>query len=230
MKKIISFVPSALLGAGFLLSLLTACVAAPAAQNLQSQGASTEPVATEAPVTETQAITQSALTSQSAPLPAGISAPLIDSPSIIFIKMLDEVYGWGVTETEIVSTNDGGITWYNVTPPGLTDVGYSVSTDFLDRTHAWVQAADPNNYPNGGALYRTTDGGITWASSETPFSAGDMKFVDADNGWMMAISVWARVRWRFPFFKPAMAEQHGRGPIPTTRTSKALEKACPSAA
>lgn len=184
MKKIISFVPSAWLSAGILLSLLTAC-AAPAVQNLQPQN-TTEPVATEAAATELQAFTQPALASQNTPLPVGISAPLIDSPSIIFINMLDEVDGWGVTETEIVNTNDGGVTWYNVTPPGLTDVGYSVLTDFLDQTHAWVQVADFNNFPNGGTLYRTSNGGITWDSFATPFSAGVMEFLDANNGWMMA--------------------------------------------
>jgi len=174
----------------FLLALLTACTAAPATQILQAES-TPEPAATEANVvkataTETEAIAQSAIAPASTPLPAQIEAPIIDAPSIIFIEMLDEVYGWGVTETEVVSTNDGGVTWYNVTPPGLTDVGYSVFTDFLDRSHAWVQIVDPNNYPNGGTLYRTSDGGLTWESGETPFSAGDMEFVDENNGWMMA--------------------------------------------
>lgn len=174
----------------FVFALLTACTAAPATQNLQTQSTS-EPAATEASVakataTETEAIVQSAVAPANTPLPAEIEAPLIDSPSIIFIEMMDEVYGWGVTEAELISTNDGGVTWYNVTPPGLTDVGYSVFTDFLDRSHAWVQIVDPNNYPNGGTLYRTSDGGLTWVSFETPFSAGDMEFVDENNGWMMA--------------------------------------------
>jgi photosystem II stability/assembly factor-like uncharacterized protein len=185
MKKITSFITSALLSAGFLLSLITACTAVPATQNPQSQNTA-EPVATEVPATESQTITQPALAPQNTPLPAEIGAPLIDSPAIIFIEMLDEVYGWGVTETEIVSTNDGGVTWYNVTPPALTDVGYSVFTNFLDKSHAWVQIVDPNNYPNGGTLYRTSDGGLTWESFATPFSAGDIEFVDANNGWIMA--------------------------------------------
>ncbi len=185
MKNNHSFVTSILLSASILLSLLTACTAIPATQNLQSQNTA-EPVATEAPATETQTVTQPSLAPRGTPLPASIDAPLIESPSIIFINMLDEVYGWAVTETELIRTNDGGVTWYNVTPPGLTDVGYSVFTEFLDKTHAWVQVIDPNNYPNGGTLYRTSDGGITWDSSETPFSSGDIEFVDADHGWMMA--------------------------------------------
>jgi photosystem II stability/assembly factor-like uncharacterized protein len=182
MKKILTFL--------FLLSFITACTAAPATQSPQLQSASA-PVATEANVveataTETEAIAQSAIAPANTPLPAVVEAPLIDSPSIIFIDMMDEVYGWGITETEVVSTNDGGVTWYNVTPPGLTDVGYSVFTDFLDKSHAWVQIVDPNNYPNGGTLYRTFDGGLSWDAFETPFSAGDMEFVDENNGWMMA--------------------------------------------
>jgi len=58
--------------------------------------------------------------------------------------------------------------------------------EFLDVDHAWLQYPDPNNYPVAGTLYRTSDGGITWTSSATPFSNGDLSFVDGNNGWMMA--------------------------------------------
>ncbi len=170
----------------FLLSLLTACAAPATEAGIPPEPTATEAVLIEATATEPQVAIQSALAPETTPLPAVVEAPLIDAPSIIFIEMMDEVYGWGVTETEVVSTNDGGVTWYNVTPPGLTDVGYSVFTDFLDASHAWIQIVDPNNYPNGGTLYRTSDGGLTWEAFETPFSAGDMEFLDENNGWMMA--------------------------------------------
>lgn len=123
---------------------------------------------------------------QDTPLPAEINAPLIDAPAIVNIDMLDEVYGWAVTATQVIRTNDGGVTWYNVTPPGLTEVGYAVRATYLDHDHAWVQVPDPNNYPNSGALYRTKDGGITWTFNSTQFSGGQMVFLDEDNGWMMA--------------------------------------------
>ncbi len=181
MRRIFSFL--------FLLALLTAC-AAPATEAAllpeTEEPTATEIELVEATATEAQVGVQSAAAPQSTPLAVVAEAPLIDSPSIIFIEMTDESYGWGITETEIVSTNDGGVTWYNVTPPGLTDVGYSVFTDFLDESHAWVQIVDPNNYPYGGTIYRTSDGGLTWEAFETPFSAGDMEFMDANNGWMMA--------------------------------------------
>src|SRR5215207_4662701 len=120
------------------------------------------------------------------PSPAEISAPLVEAPSLVSIKFLNELDGWGVTETQIVRTNDGGITWYNVTPPEMTEAGYSVDTFVLDNDHVWMQLADPDNFPNSGFLYRTNDGGLAWTSSKVPFSHGDLNFLDPDHGWMMS--------------------------------------------
>ena len=120
------------------------------------------------------------------PSPAEIMAPLVESPTLVTIQFLNELDGWGVTETQIVRTNDGGITWYNVTPPEVSEAGYSVDTFILDNNHAWVQLADNENFPNGGFLYRTIDGGMTWTSNEVPFSRGKLRFLDPNNGWVMA--------------------------------------------
>lgn len=120
------------------------------------------------------------------PSPAEINAPLVESPVLVSIHFINELAGLGVTETQIVRTNDGGITWYNVTPPNLTETGYSVELFALDNDHVWIQKPDFENYPNRGAQYRTRDGGMTWMNSMTPFSGGDLKFLDADNGWMLA--------------------------------------------
>ncbi len=100
--------------------------------------------------------------------------------------MFNELNGWAVTGAEIVRTNDGGITWYNVSPPDMSETGYNVDTFFLDNDHAWVQKPDPERYPNSGTLYRTIDGGRTWENQVVPFSRGDLNFVDAQNGWAMA--------------------------------------------
>lgn len=133
-----------------------------------------------------QNATQAALAPEKTPLPAEINAPIVDSPSIVLIEMLDEIYGWGVTDTQIVRTNDGAITWYDVTPAGLAEAGYGISTEFIDVSHAWIQVPDQNNYPNSGTVYRSSDGGMTWSSNSTPFSDGDMAFIDSNDGWMMA--------------------------------------------
>ncbi len=120
------------------------------------------------------------------PVPATINAPLIDVPALVNVQFFNELDGWGVTETQIARTSDGGAAWYNVTPPDVKETGSTVSTFILDKDHAWVQKPDFNNYPNNGLLYRTTDGGLTWTISSTPFSGGDMNFIDVNNGWMLA--------------------------------------------
>lgn len=120
------------------------------------------------------------------PSPAEIDAPLIESPALVEIQFFNELEGWAVTETQIARTNDGGLTWYDITPPGMTATEYSLEIFFLDKNHAWVQKPDFENFPNGGFLYRTSDGGFTWRTSITPFSDGEIRFLDEDNGWMLA--------------------------------------------
>ncbi len=120
------------------------------------------------------------------PAPPSIDAPQVESPALVEIQFLNELDGWGVTETQIVRTNDGGTTWYNVTPPDVAETGSTVETFILDNEHAWVQKPDFNNFPNNGLLYHTADGGLTWTISSTPYSGGDLSFIDMNNGWMLA--------------------------------------------
>ena len=120
------------------------------------------------------------------PAPPAIAAPPVESPALLKIHFVNELDGWGVSESWIVRTNDGGITWYNVTPTDLEQVGSTGETFILDKDHAWIQKPDFNNFPNNGLLYHTVDGGLTWNVSSTPFSGGDLSFIDPDNGWMLA--------------------------------------------
>jgi photosystem II stability/assembly factor-like uncharacterized protein len=119
-------------------------------------------------------------------VPVEINAPLIESPSLIKINFLNERDGWGMTETQIVRTNDGGITWYNVTPTDVTETGYSVDWFALDNDHVWIQQPDFQNYPFGGFQFITTDGGINWNRIAVPFSEAHISFLDSNNGWALA--------------------------------------------
>src|SRR5215212_1503099 len=67
------------------------------------------------------------------PAPAAIDAALVEAPALVSLDFLNELDGWGVTETQIVRTNDGGVTWYNVTPPDVAEAGFGVSMFVLDN-------------------------------------------------------------------------------------------------
>lgn len=120
------------------------------------------------------------------PSPPQIDAPLVDEPAIVSIQFLNSLDGWALTETQVIRTNDGGITWYNVTPPNVTETGYSAELIALDNSHVWLLRADYDNYPNSGFLYRTSDGGLAWTEITTPFSGANIQFLDANNGWALA--------------------------------------------
>ncbi len=109
--------------------------------------------------------------------------PVVASPQIDTFDMLDAKNGWAISDTNVLRTADGGATWYNVTPPSLTNVGFAAGTSYLDASRAWV--AVPGTDPTNGTLYRTSDGGATWASVAVPFGGGSLKFLDASHGWEM---------------------------------------------
>lgn len=109
--------------------------------------------------------------------------PSVPAPSLVGFDMLDVMNGWGVTDTSLVRTLDGGVNWENMTPPGISSLGYAASVYFFDPLNGWVVTAAPD-YVNG-TLYHTTDGGVNWTSLPVPFSGGQMDFVDVSTGFIL---------------------------------------------
>ncbi len=136
------------------------------------------------PIPVTQGPTLASETPASA-APAGINAPIVTSPGLAFIQMTDEKNGWGITDTKVVRTDDGGVTWYDVTPPNSPALGYPAKAEFIDDMHGWLIVSDTSN-PNAGTLYRTSNGGASWTPISVPFGSGDLHFIDQNNGWVMA--------------------------------------------
>jgi photosystem II stability/assembly factor-like uncharacterized protein len=120
------------------------------------------------------------------PLPPTIAAPVVSLPDITFLRMFSELNGWAISDNAILRTTDGGSTWYNVSPQGVTEFGYGTSNTFLSASQAWVMVADASDPAGSGLLYRTSDGGLTWTVYPVPFGSGDMTFIDEETGWMMA--------------------------------------------
>ncbi len=168
------------------LILLGSLVAACGPQVTQNPVETQEELSTPTAAATEEVAIESAAAPQETPLPLVSEAPIIEAPELLNIEMMDEMNGWALTEQNVVRTDDGGVTWYDITPEGLNEVGYFIYADFFDAAHAWLQLPDMNNIPNGGTLYRTADGGLTWQTFATPFSDGSIHFVDEQNGWMMA--------------------------------------------
>jgi photosystem II stability/assembly factor-like uncharacterized protein len=114
--------------------------------------------------------------------PSTLSAPVSPAPAFDALRMIDAINGWAITDTGVVRTNDGGVSWHDVTPAGVAKLTFGTTFYFLDSNHGWVVSGDPSN----STLYRTQDGGATWQSNAVNFFMGSMAFVNASNGWMMA--------------------------------------------
>ena len=119
------------------------------------------------------------------PTPVGIKAPIVSPPNLTSIHMLDDKNGWGINDKDVLRTNDGGVTWHNVSPANPGVLGYAVIVDFLDDQNGWMLVPDTANMLVG-TLYRTGDGGATWSSFAAPFGGGELHFLDPKHGWMMA--------------------------------------------
>jgi len=126
-------------------------------------------------------------TSTNAPFMAHLDVPVDSSPVLIRVAFQDANDGWGISSVgsgSILRTVDGGLTWLNVTPPGLTGIGYSTGFSVLDINHVWVLVPNPDFFT--GTLYRTLDGGLTWTSYEAPFGGANLQFPDAITGFALA--------------------------------------------
>ena len=165
---------------GGLAVLLTLTACSNVSPALQAEVTLPPTQATRETATTASAITTPTLPTSTAPaIPTVGSLPIASSPSIRSLDMLDANIGWGSTDTGVLRTNDGGITWYDASPASLN--GAPFTAFFLDDKNAWLagMGADPTT----GSIYHTIDGGISWNSAAVPFGGGSLHFVDPMNGW-----------------------------------------------
>ncbi|MFI5282325.1 MAG: WD40/YVTN/BNR-like repeat-containing protein [Candidatus Dormibacterales bacterium] len=114
--------------------------------------------------------------------------PVNVSNELTEISFIDYNVGWllatGVPETQcngegaaVWGTQDGGQTWEDVSavdhdhqvPAGIGYAQCKESLSFVDAMHGFIGAGDENRQPT---VYRTADGGRTWAASNLPDPPG----------------------------------------------------------
>lgn len=181
-------------------------------------------VPTEAiPLPTASAAAPPAFINDTTPSPTDISIPPNDAPSptltgpfiqhfavgdqidITSIQMITASHGWAVggqdeKSDHVFTTQDGGATWRDVTPPepvSNSDSDISALGFFRDTTAAWVIYGAPYGSPldiSAIRIWRTADAGATWEYSSAPapermeaFVPNFLTFADAQHGWLMAI-------------------------------------------
>ncbi len=120
------------------------------------------------------------------PSPSTLPFPIVEAPVFSVLHMVSELDGWAISEQGILRTNDGGITWYDVSWPGEKELDFGTPFSDWDAAEAWVLMPEPQTEINAGTLYHTQDGGETWDAVRVPFGDGKLQFLDGAQGWMMA--------------------------------------------
>jgi len=150
----------------FLILFLVACRAAPATAG------PTPPLATDttAPLSSP---TPGAPASTATVTPVPPALLTVANPALIQIDFQDTKDGWGIAANDsgyVLRTVDGGRTWLNATPTGLSAVGFSTSLFVLNVNTVWLLAPGTDFF--SAVLYHSLDGGATWASNPVPFPGG----------------------------------------------------------
>ncbi|MEJ2569586.1 MAG: two-component regulator propeller domain-containing protein [Anaerolineales bacterium] len=118
--------------------------------------------------------------------------PKTDGQELVIerIEMIDAQAGWavggaGAHHDHILRTNDGGVTWRDVSPPAVRSLlifPARTGVFFYDRNNAWIV------YNDGAELWSTSNGGQTWTSTQIdyPQSRSDrLYFSDPNRGWLL---------------------------------------------
>ena len=119
---------------------------------------------------------------------------------IVSVFFLDSSTGWVLgsplgevpADFELAFTQDSGSSWsvtqlnLGVDPNSATLLGQG-DIEFLDTDHGWMNLALQSGAPyHSGLLYRTEDGGKHWTLSKGPGTAGELRFIDERNGWILS--------------------------------------------
>lgn len=86
----------------------------------------------------------------------------------------------------LTKTTNGGINWIK-TVDSNSYAGKLISVYFINSLTGWVVASGTSGFCATGALMKSTNGGISFATSlDNPFTNGGVRFLDASTGYVWA--------------------------------------------
>ena len=161
------------------LSLLLSACSAPAA-NAPTPGGTTTTVQgmpTTGSLLATQTLTIPTATPQ---VTATATTTPAEFPNLSYLKMVDAQMGWAYSEEahRLFRTQDGGVTWADVTPEGESRVD---NPAFFDAQQAMITSFVDAQVPDR-QLYQTTDGGQHWTAVGAHIPAERVSFSDPAHG------------------------------------------------
>lgn len=124
----------------------------------------------------------------------GITPKTDAGARIVSTFFLDSQHGWAVsasnngTSLRVFRTVNGGRSWQSTLLTGFVpdngDSAHAVYLDFVDQQTGWITIKLPAGVNfSRGLLFRTTDGGMTWAEQSLPI--GDpVHFISSSIGWV----------------------------------------------
>jgi probable HAF family extracellular repeat protein len=128
--------------------------------------------------------------------PAPVTGPVTPLP-VASMKMLSPTTGWASSGSQLFLTTDNGANWKDVSPATAPGDLYA-GAFFLDPQTGWLLTAHSDDSEDWiFAVWRTSNGGTTWASASLPrwhherkhgepglASHGAITFADVHHGWL----------------------------------------------
>jgi hypothetical protein len=98
--------------------------------------------------------------------------------------------GWVIQDRQLLWTEDGGVTWRDITPP-IDPSGILLNGLFIGASQGWLVVQNQEN--DEVTVFRTEDGGAIWQPSTiNPLASGfdsqiqsaNISFIDPKTGWV----------------------------------------------
>jgi probable HAF family extracellular repeat protein len=128
--------------------------------------------------------------------PSPVTGPVTPLP-VVSMKMLTPTTGWASTGSQLFLTTDNGADWKDISPVATNGDLYA-GVFFLDPQTGWLLTAHSGDFEDWTfAVWRTSNGGTTWASANLPrwhhdrrhgepglTSHGAITFANVRDGWL----------------------------------------------